>query len=410
MNELINNILNQSKSYEQADFLRDIFGPFCHDGVSGNIPVVLFGAGSAGKELYPLFKSHGIEPVCFCDNNQERHGDLCCGIRVISPSELSELHKNSLVVTTVARHHQDIKAQLVAQGLIPDRILSIDEKALTRFYSHVCLAHWTEDALISHEDFLLEAYNLMADDSSRSFYIKYLSLLTNGSDYRSFRNFIDTFSDTNAYAYRVSESFLYFNTDIVRLYNDEVLIDCGAYDGDSAIEFITACKKQNVTYKHIHCFEPDPFIFDKLSMQVAPLSNISINNCGLWTHSTTISFVNTEREIPGATRVIRDSGDIHFSDEKMANSLVPVVSIDEQFPNEKITFIKMDIEGAEIEAIQGAQNLIRRCKPRLAISLYHKRNDIFEIPLAINRIIPGYKFYLRQFSDALSETVLFAIP
>lgn len=87
-----------------------------------------------------------------------------------------------------------------------------------------------------------------------------------------------------------------------------------------------------------------------------------------------------------------------------------VTSIDEHFPDDEITFIKMDIEGAEIEAIRGAENVIRRCKPKLAISVYHKRNDMFEIPLLLHQMYPGYKFYLRQFSKALSETVLFALP
>jgi hypothetical protein len=137
---------------------------------------------------------------------------------------------------------------------------------------------------------------------------------------------------------------------------------------------------------------------------------VSLYNCGLWTHTTTLAFVNTELEKPGSTRIIRDDGDIHFSDEKVANSEVQVIGIDEQFPEENVTFIKMDIEGSEIEALLGAAKLIGRCAPKLAISIYHKRHDIFEIPLLIHRLHPGYKFYLRQLSDSLSETVIFAIP
>jgi FkbM family methyltransferase len=410
MNEVINRILDLSKSYEEADFLRDIFGPFRKDAISGNIPVVLFGAGSAGKELYPLFKNHGVNPVCFCDNNPERHGDVCCGIQVISPAELSKLHRDSLIIVTTARHRNDITMQLVARGFISDRILCINEEALTRYYSHICLSYWTYDDFINHRDHLSAAYDLLYDDNSKRFFTSYLSLLTKGSDYRSFCSFIHRFSDTALYNYNVCESYLYFNTDIIDIGKGEVLVDCGAYNGDTAIEFIKACQARNVAYKHIYCFEPEPSMFSELSKSTVAYSNISLNKCGLWTHSTTLSFINTEFEKPGSTRVIRDSGDIHFSDEKIANSEVRVVSIDEQFPNDDVTFIKMDIEGAEIEAIQGAETVIRRCKPKLAISIYHKRNDIFEIPLLIHQITPGYKFYLRQFSNALSETVLFAIP
>ncbi len=410
MNEVVNRILDLSKSYQEADFLPNIFGRFGSDAISGNVPVVLFGAGSAGKELYPLFRQHGVNPVCFCDNNPERQRELCCGIQVISPAELRRAHRNSLIIITPARHCHEIKMQLIDQGFLSDKVLCINEDALTLYYSHICLSHWTYDDLMIHEDNLLAAYGLMYDDNSKQFLINYLSILTHGSDYSSFCKFMHQFLAPELQKGHFTESYLYFNTDIVDLSNNEIIVDCGAYNGDSATEFIRACQKHNVTYKHIYCFEPEPSMFLDLSKNMASYSNITMINSGLWTHSTTLSFANTEVETPGATRIIRESGDIHLSDEKAPNSEVRVISIDETFSDDEITFIKMDIEGAEIEAIRGAASAIRRCKPKLAISVYHKRNDIFEIPLLLHQIYPGYKFYLRQFSKALSETVLFAIP
>jgi len=410
MNEVINKILDQSISYEEADFLTNIFGMFRQDAISGNIPVVLFGAGSAGKELYPLLKHHGVNPVCFCDNNPKRVGTLCCGMPVISPDELSEAHKDSLIVVMTARYAREIKKQLIDQGIISDRILCIDEGSLTRFYSHISLSHWTVADLKANEKNLQMSYNLLHDEKSKQFFIKYLALLTNGSDYRSFWEFIRHFSETERYSDNPTESYLYFNTNIIDLHDDEILVDCGAYNGDSSVEFIKACQKHNVSYKYIYCFEPEPTLFQELSQNMATYLNTKAINSGLWTHSTTLTFVDTTIERAGATRIIRENGDIHFSDRKIANSKVRVTSIDEEFPNDKITFIKMDIEGAELEAIHGAVNVIGRWAPKLAISVYHKRNDIFEIPLLLHQVYPRYKFYLRQFSKALAETVLYAIP
>ena len=190
MNEVVNRILDLSKSYQEADFLPNIFGRFGSDAISGNVPVVLFGAGSAGKELYPLFRQHGVNPVCFCDNNPERQRELCCGIQVISPDELRRAHRNSLIIITPARHCHEIKMQLIDQGFLSDKVLCINEDALTLYYSHICLSHWTYDDLMIHEDNLLAAYGLMYDDNSKQFLINYLSILTHGSDYSSFCKFM----------------------------------------------------------------------------------------------------------------------------------------------------------------------------------------------------------------------------
>lgn len=256
MNDVIDRILDLSKSYEEADFLHNIFGQFRQDAISGNIPVVLFGAGSAGKELYPLFRLHGVNPVCFCDNDPKRQGELCCGIQVISPDELNKVLRDSLIIVTTARHCHEIKTQLVGQGFLSDRISCINEEALTRYYSHVCLSHWTYDDLMTCKENLLTSYNLMCDDKSRQFFVKYLSIVTGGSDYGTFCEFIDQFADIELRDSNVNESYLYFNTDIINLSDNEILIDCGAYNGDSAIEFVCACAKRNVTYNHIYCFSP----------------------------------------------------------------------------------------------------------------------------------------------------------
>lgn len=76
---------------------------------------------------------------------------------------------------------------------------------------------------------------------------------------------------------------------------------------------------------------------------------------------------------------------------------------------EPVTFIKMDIEGSEYQAILGAENMITRHKPKLAISVYHKPEDIWQLPLLIYQFNPGYQFYLRHYSFGNNETVLYAL-
>ncbi len=89
---------------------------------------------------------------------------------------------------------------------------------------------------------------------------------------------------------------------------------------------------------------------------------------------------------------------------------IPVTTLDNILKNRPVTFIKMDIEGGEIDALNGSRNIINEQKPVLAICVYHKFNDIFDIPLLIKSFGINYKYYLRHYSNYVSETVLYAVP
>jgi hypothetical protein len=93
---------------------------------------------------------------------------------------------------------------------------------------------------------------------------------------------------------------------------------------------------------------------------------------------------------------------------KIGDINIEVASIDDTIKSD-VTFIKMDIEGAEYQAIIGAGKIIKRCKPKLAISIYHNPNDLWELPILIHNINPKYKFYLRHYSFAENDTVLYAL-
>jgi hypothetical protein len=120
-----------------------------------------------------------------------------------------------------------------------------------------------------------------------------------------------------------------------------------------------------------------------------------------------MTFLSVGQNDPGA---LLEASSFKSSDECLNKIVVQTTSIDEQFDNEEITFIKMDIEGAEIEATLGAAETIKRCRPKLAISAYHNHSDLYRLPLLIHGLYPEYRFYLRQYGYTLFDTVLFAIP
>lgn len=421
MNEALREIRKKSKSFKEADFLTAVFGEFRNDVVTGAVPFVLFGAGSAGKELYPILRLHGVEPACFCDNNPDRIGKSHCSVPVISVPELCREHRKSLIVVTIGAHGDEVRRQLLDQGLEDARIRTISNREALCYYTHLAQWYWTEEDLLAHGDELLEVYNLLSDQKSRDIFTSRIALFVGGADYESFRDFISKYSDIrhekgsnfqecmHSTNYD-SESYLQFNNDLITLGADEVLVDGGAYTGDSTLEFINACQRNGLTYRKIICFEPDSKIFSELQKNTSRYSNILLRPFGLWSHTSTIQFADSSILRPGSTRIVS----VYEKDDDLPGGAPGIIeiqtaSIDEDLPGEPVTIIKMDVEGAEMNALQGARKTIERYRPKLIISAYHKRNDLFEIPLLVHRMVPEYKIYFRHFSSNFGETTLFAL-
>lgn len=184
----------------------------------------------------------------------------------------------------------------------------------------------------------------------------------------------------------------YFDSVIVSPKEHEVFLDGGSLDGEDSMRFIDWCKGR---YDKIYAFEPDKNNCRKLSKLAEKHNRVTVYQEGLWSENTELKFSSGNAE----NSCISESGDL----------VVKAVSIDEKLGQERITFVKMDIEGSEYEALLGAEKTIRNYKPKLAVCVYHKPEDIFEIPLKILEYCPDYKLYLRHYSYADTETVLYAV-
>lgn len=94
---------------------------------------------------------------------------------------------------------------------------------------------------------------------------------------------------------------------------------------------------------------------------------------------------------------------------KESNMIGEVRKLDDVLKGERVTFIKMDIEGSELAALKGAANTIRSQKPKLAICIYHSPQDMLNIPIYIKSLVPEYKIYIRHYTDMMLETVCYAV-
>lgn len=184
--------------------------------------------------------------------------------------------------------------------------------------------------------------------------------------------------------------------DVFESLEGEIVVDCGAYDGATELEI---AKWTNYTYRKIYAFEPNwgncqsciVFYEDN------NLQNIELIPKGTWNEDTELSFSAGRDENSAGGKLCQDGGNI-----------VPVTTIDSVVGDDKVTFIKMDVEGAELESLKGAAETIKKNTPRLAICIYHKFEDLWTIPEYILSLNNNYRFYIRHYTSYIYETVLYA--
>ena len=182
-------------------------------------------------------------------------------------------------------------------------------------------------------------------------------------------------------------------------------IDGGCYDCETSYKFAQWC---GGAYSSIIAFEPSPDNYAKCRkmIQDVPLPNFQLVNAGLSSRSGTAVF---DAQIGGSSCIVPDrSGSDPVEDGVSHTISVQAVAIDDIVGDRTVGFIKMDIEGAEFDALHGAKNTIVRNKPLLAICVYHLQGDLFAIMDYLHQLLPEYRFWLRHYGRAETETVLYA--
>jgi FkbM family methyltransferase len=186
---------------------------------------------------------------------------------------------------------------------------------------------------------------------------------------------------------------LYFGTGLLSFKKDEVFIDGGASLGDTLETFT---KLTDGKYGHIHCFEPSPIGFGLTDRIARHFKNVTVHKCGLSSGTAEVGF-----------RHDRDGNAINGVVDSNSSETVKLEAID-NLDLGPVSFIKLDIEGFEVEALRGAANTIRKYKPKLAICAYHKPEDFYEILDTIDAIRNDYTFHMRHHSPNYTDTVYYA--
>ena len=234
----------------------------------------------------------------------------------------------------------------------------------------------TQSILDNQIDYI-EIYNLLFDEQSKLEFEAIINFRLNRDIH-----YLEDFK------FRIEEQYFEEFIDFNKLYS---FLDGGSFDGATTEEFI---KKQPL-YSNVYIFEPSLNSFNQLKNKFVGNSKIELFNKGLWNRDTTLYFNSTL----GSASKIEQNGE-----EKIETMIL------DNIIDNKIDFIKLDIEGAEIEALEGAFKTIKKNKPTMAVCVYHNQSDFITIPKILKAIHPGYKILLRHYTQGVFETVMYFIP
>lgn len=346
-------------------------------------PVVIYGAARMGRLFKENLLNKNITIAAFVDGDHGLWGKLIDGVKVISPEDAkAEYFENPILVASLL-YETDIYETLKKMGFPLAYPLSfLNFKYPDIFVSPEYRQQF--DSLFEPESRseINKTGHLMADEESKKVLYNLIKFrLTFNKDYLKKIK---------------SKKIQYFPSDIITLSDNEVFFDCGAYTGDTVEQFNEVVSGK---FHKVYSFEPDRSNFN---------------------HLQKVAYkIDSDRVQPVQSGVYSFTGEIRFSengslDTRIANTenavSLPVINIDNFMKNkEPPTYIKMDIEGSEAEALIGAKETIKRYKPKLAISVYHKATDLWKLPLLIKSLNNDYVLYLRHYTNEIVDTVCYAL-
>ena len=332
-------------------------------------PIFIYGMGDGALKIMTVFREKNITVAGIFASDDFVRGHSFEGYRVHKLSEVEEAVDDFVVVLAFAAGYQEIvdKVNSIAENhtlYVPD--VPVIGRGL-----------FTYEYCMENADKIEQVYDSLADDYSRKVYANIINFKISGKI-----KYLAEVTSTKADIYK----------NIIKPNLNEVYVDLGAYNGDTIKEFLEFTHGK---YVSIYALEPDKKNFKKLAKFVDGMSHVYAYNSAAWCIDT---------ELPFAAKAGRQS-----AINAAADSMVGALSVDSVLAKKPATIIKMDVEGFEREAIWGAARTIAHYSPKMLVSLYHRNEDIFELPLLIKKLNPSYKLYIRhQLYIPAWETNLYA--
>lgn len=332
-----------------------------------NRPIVLYGMGDGAEKVAAALESRGLEIEDIMASDDFVRGQSFLGHRVKTLSEIDRDYGGDAMI-------------LISFGTqIPEVMEHIYEIKKDRPEMFAPCVPVAGDTLFdlefarAHKAELQSVYKMLADEQSKKVFENVIRYKLSGD--------IDLLRDIETPS---EEKF-----DLLNIGAEETYVDLGAYDGDTLVEFLNETTMQ---FKKLYAMEPDSKSYRKMKRRLYMLSPAVFEcyNVGAWSENNTALFsLNGGRgsraakdgEPPRRTSRIRE---------------VKMMTVDSMLQGNEATYIKIDVEGNEREALRGAEHTIAEFKPRLNVALYHRSEDMYELPLLIAKLNRRYRFYMRH--------------
>ena len=324
-------------------------------------PIVVYGMGNGADKLIERFSKYGIEIADFFASDGFVRGHSFHGKRVKSFSEIMEEYSDFVIVLSFASNRNEVLDMLEEidssyDMLVPDMpVCDTSEYFDKDFYNE----NYRE---------ISRAYNTLSDDFSRSLFASIVWFKLTGR-----MKYIMNFTSEKSEIY-----------DLLSPEKNEIILDLGAYNGDTVRE----AKEYFVNLKTAYALEPDRRNFKKLLKYSEAENDIKVVpiNSAVWSEVSVGDFSDS------GNRNSTVSATASYEHKTTEVSLVSVDSLS----LEKVDYIKYDVEGAEYEALVGSHEAVLRCRPTMLVSLYHRSRDIFHLVNYLHERYPFYAMKLRR--------------
>lgn len=366
-------------------------GSFCKRNVIENAEnVCVFGL---GKYFEDAFIRQNVRErfrvTMLCDNNRLRLREVAAdkrysGLQCVLPEDIPD---NTVIIVMLGDPRSVFKQLKMNRNIS----LSTENYMNLLTYNDVALddimgGEHENDWFLEHKPDILRVFDMLHDDESRRVYVNVLC-----------NRIAPQYSQ---YGYEELCTLpQYFPKDLFTLEADEAFVDCGAYTGDTIASLLEVTGGQ---FERIDAFELDAENFQGMMERVAKLDKNISSRIRLWNGGVA--------EFDGLVPYGRmSSADSYSMYNPRDVATAKVFSLDNALGKEKVTMIKMDIEGAELSALKGATAIIQVQRPKIAACIYHRIEDMWQIPLFLKELVPEYKIGIRHHAEYwVSETVCYA--